>query len=214
MCREDIAGRRFGLLTVVRPDPDSKNGKTKWICVCDCGATRSVYTYNLKNGHTTSCGCESLRKRTAARTTHSKSKTRLYHIWAKMKARCVSPSDRAYDRYGGRGITICDEWLSFEPFEKWALENGCSSELTLDRKNNNLGYSPENCRWATPKQQANNTRKNRVIECNGVSHTLAEWADITGIRPMTIAYRLDAGWDVEAALFSPVRGAANGRDFT
>lgn len=206
MRKEDVAGRRFGLLTVVRPDLSCKNGKTKWVCQCDCGSVRSVYTYNLKNGHTTSCGCESLRKRTEARTTHNKSKTRLYRIWAKMKARCTYPGDRAYSKYGGRGITVCDEWLSFEPFEKWALENGHSGELTLDRINNSLGYSPDNCRWATPKQQANNTRKNRVIECNGVSRTLAEWADITGIRPMTIAHRLNAGWDAESALTIPVRG--------
>ena len=209
-----MTGRTFGLLTVVRPDPHYKNGKTKWICQCDCGSVRSVYTYNLKNGHTGSCGCEFSRERATARTTHNKTKTRLYRIWAKMKARCTHPGDRAYSRYGGRGITVCDEWLSFEPFEEWAVLNGYSAVLTLDRRNNNLGYSPENCRWATPKQQANNTRKNRVIKYNGVSHTLAEWADITGIRAMTIAYRLNAGWGTEEALFTPVRRAVNGRYIT
>ncbi len=214
MHREDVTGRRFGLLTVLRPDPDVTGRKTKWICQCDCGSVRSVYTYNLKNGHTTSCGCESLRKRTAARTTHNKSRTRLYRIWAKMKARCTYPGDRAYDKYGGRGITVCESWLSFEPFEEWSLKNGYSSELSLDRVDNNLGYSPDNCRWATPKQQANNTRKNRIIECNGISRTLAEWADITGVRPMTIAYRLNNGWDVEAALNTPVGRSANGCNLT
>lgn len=209
MRKEDMTGRRFGLLEVVRPDSNVKNGKTKWICRCDCGSVRSVYTYNLKNGHTISCGCESLRKRTAARTTHSKTKTRLYRIWAKMKARCTHPGDRAYGRYGGRGITVCEDWLSFEPFEKWAVCNGYSDELTIDRRNNNLGYSPENCRWATSKQQANNTRKNRVIERDGVSRTLAEWGDITGIQPTTIAYRLKIGWTVETALTAPVRGATD-----
>ena len=205
MRREDMTGRKFGLLTVVRPDPDAKNWKTKWICQCDCGSVRSVYTYNLKNGHTKSCGCESARKRLAARTTHNKSKTRLYRIWAKMKARCTYPGDRAYNEYGGRGITVCDEWLSFEPFESWSVCNGYSSELTLDRVNNDLGYSPDNCRWATPKQQANNTRKNRVIEYNGISRTLAEWANVTGIRSATIAHRLNVGWSVEDALRKEVR---------
>ena len=214
MRREDLAGKRFGQLTVVHLDPSYKNGKTKWICRCDCGAVRSVYTYNLKNGHTTSCGCESLRKRTAARTTHHKTKTRLYGIWSNMKARCTYPGDHAFPRYGGRGITVCEEWLSFELFYEWAVLNGYSDELTLDRKNNNLGYSPENCRWATAKQQANNTRKNRIIECEGVSHTLAEWAGITELKPMTIAYRLNAGWSIEAALTRPVRGLADGRNLT
>ena len=208
MRKEDITGQKFGLLTVIRPDPNYQAGKTKWICQCDCGAVCSVYTYNLKNGHTGSCGCESRRKRIAARITHHKSKTRIYRIWAKMKARCTYPGDHAYSRYGGRGITVCDEWLSFEPFEKWSVHNGYSDELTLDRQNNSLGYSPENCRWATPKQQANNTRRNRIIEYNGASLTLSEWGEATGIQPMTIAYRLNSGWSVEDALTMPVGGVA------
>ena len=161
--------------------------------------------YNLKNGHTQSCSCLSLEKRVAARTTHHETGTRLYQIWFHMKRRTTNVNDREYSYYGGRGITICDEWLSYEPFRDWALQNGYSAELSIDRIDNNKGYCPENCRWTTQKVQSNNTRKNRIIECDGTSHTLAEWGDITGINATTIAYRIKKGMTVRDALFTPVR---------
>jgi hypothetical protein len=124
-----------------------------------------------------------------------------------MKDRCNNPKDPRYVDYGGRGISVCEEWeTSYEVFRNWAYENGYSETLTLDRENNDLGYSPDNCRWVTPKEQANNTRKNRIITFDSESHTLSEWGDLVGIKPITIAYRLKAGWSVESALFTPVRG--------
>lgn len=211
---EDLTGRRFGRLIVLeRTDSHiKKNGdkQTAFLCRCDCGNVRKVLAYNLKNGHTTSCGCEAFRKRVAAKTTHNEAGTRLYRIWTKMKGRCTNPNDPAYKRYGGCGRTLCEEWKHYERFRDWALANGYADNLSIDRINNEKGYSPDNCRWATPKQQANNTRKNRIIEFNGETHTLSEWGEITKIKPITIAYRLNNGWDVESALTSPVRGQSHG----
>ena len=208
----DLTGQRFGRLTVIeRSDIIKRSGKreTAFLCKCGCGKECVVMAYNLKNGHTQSCSCLSLKKRVAARTTHHETGTRLYQIWFHMKRRTTNVNDREYSYYGGRGITICDEWLSYEPFRDWALQNGYSAELSIDRIDNNKGYCPENCRWTTQKVQSNNTRKNRIIECDGTSHTLAEWGDITGINATTIAYRIKKGMTVRDALFTPVRRSKN-----
>jgi hypothetical protein len=208
---QNLSGQRFGRLVVVDRAPDhvkpDGNKQTAYFCLCDCGNRRVVLAYNLKNGHTTSCGCFGLENRKSSRSKHSETGTRLYRIWYHMKDRCNNPKDPRYVDYGGRGISVCEEWeTSYEVFRNWAYENGYSETLTLDRENNDLGYSPDNCRWVTPKEQANNTRKNRIITFDSESHTLSEWGDLVGIKPITIAYRLKAGWSVESALFTPVRG--------
>ncbi len=142
-----------------------------------------------------------------ANTTHGFSdKERLYTIWLRMRQRCNSPSDKGYPYYGGRGISVCEEWnTDYSSFRKWALAEGYTDSLTLDRIDNNCGYSPENCRWVDKKTQANNRRTNRIIEWNGEQHTLSEWAGITGIGWSTIRVRLEKGWSVEKALTTPVR---------
>lgn len=127
--------------------------------------------------------------------------TRLYRIWKCMKHRCYIKSDCAYERYGGRGITVCDEWKSdFSKFRSWAIENGYSDDLTLDRIENSKGYSPDNCRWASMKIQSNNKRNNRFIEYNGENLTIAQWSDKTGIKENTICFRLKSGWSIEETL--------------
>lgn len=132
---------------------------------------------------------------------HGMRHTRLYNIWRSMNQRCYNPNTLNFDRYGGRGIEVCEEWrYSFITFRDWAVANGYSDELTIDRKEVNGNYEPSNCRWATVKEQANNKRNSRVIEFNGVSHTLGEWSTITGIRVATIWARLRNGWAVEDAL--------------
>lgn len=211
---EDLTGRRFGRLIVLeRTDSHiKKNGdkQTAFLCRCDCGNVRKVLAYNLKNGHTLSCGCLSFEHRTKARTKHGETGTRLYRIWHHMKERCNDNKNARFTDYGGRGIKVCNEWqCSYETFREWATSNGYTDMLTLDRKNNNDGYCPENCRWVTAKEQANNTRKNRLITYKNITHTLAEWSDIVKIKPSTIANRINSGWTIEDALFKPLRGEKN-----
>jgi hypothetical protein len=213
----DLKGQRFGRLTVVcRDDLIKKDGKkeTAFICKCDCGKVRKVLAYNLKNGHTQSCGCQSLENRVKAQTKHKMTGTRIYRIWRGMKTRCENPNDYHYKFYGERGIKVCEEWQNFEPFYEWALVSGYSDSLTIDRINNSGDYEPVNCRWATMKEQSNNTRKNRIITHNGISHTLSEWADISNMKPGTLAHRIDSGWGMEEALNTPVRRYINGHYIT
>lgn len=209
----DLTGQRFGRLTVLyREDFLKKDGKneTAFICCCDCGAVRQVLAYNLKNGHTTSCGCYSLESRTKARTTHHKAGTRIYRIWRGMKTRCENSNDYHYEFYGKRGIKVCAEWQRFEPFYEWALANGYTETLTLERIDNDGNYEPHNCRWATIKEQCNNRRTSRTIIHNNVSHTLSEWAEIANMQPGTLAYRINSGWSMEKALNTPIRRSING----
>lgn len=157
---------------------------------------------NLTSGHTTSCGCLHKEATSRAKKKHGMTKSRLYNIWSMMRRRCNDTKSISFPKYGERGITVCDEWQgSFEEFRDWAIGNGYADGLTIDRIDNDKGYSPDNCRWTTPKLQANNTRQNRVLNLNGVSHTLQEWSDITGINRKTISDRIDRhGWTVEQAL--------------
>ena len=108
------------------------------------------------------------------KVTHGDHGTRLYRIWKNMKYRCNNPNSPAYEDYGGRGISVCDEWQSYVGFREWAIANGYNDHLTIDRKENNKGYCPDNCRWATPRQQGNNTRRNRVLVFNGEVKTLSD----------------------------------------
>ena len=133
--------------------------------------------------------------------------TRLYGIWKAMKTRCYNPHFAAYSRYGGRGISVCDEWREdFPAFRDWALSHGYSDDLTIDRADNNLGYSPENCRWVTYRTQANNTRRNIVISVNGKTGTVAELCRYFGINSFLVYDRITRlGWEPEAALLTPAR---------
>lgn len=140
-------------------------------------------------------------------TTHGGSKTRLFRIWQYMKKRCYNKHAINYDRYGGRGITVCQEWRdSFETFRDWAIANGYHESLSIDRIDNDGPYSPENCRWATVKEQGNNRRSTHLVTYNGETHSIKEWSEITGIAKSTIGNRLKAGRTPEEALTRPVRG--------
>lgn len=198
----DLSGMRFGRLTVVARD-NSVRHKTKWFCLCDCGNTISVYAYSLKNGNTKSCGCLQRQVASVLNTTHgASSNSRLYSIWLNMKNRCFNIHHRDYCRYGGRGISVCQEWAdSFVVFRDWSMSNGYDDTKTIDRIDNNQNYTPSNCRWTTPTVQANNKRNNHLLEYNGEIRTISEWAKELNIRPGVIFDRINRlGWSIEDAL--------------
>lgn len=196
----DLTGQRFGRLTALAAVGKDKRGCILWECICDCGNKTSVNGAKLKNGHTKSCGC--IVKDNSSKATHRMSRTRLYRIWQAMKNRCYNENFWAFCHYGGRGITMCDEWRdSFEAFRDWALANGYRGDLSIDRIDNDMGYSPSNCRWASKKTQASNTRKNVLYEYRGEKRTLKEWSELLNINYQTLHSRVTAlGWSIDRAL--------------
>lgn len=200
---EDLSGKRFGKLTVIKPAENINEylGNKKWLCKCDCGRESVVRSNYLKNGHTTSCGCLQRERVHEARFKHGDSNNRLFNIYEKIKRRCYNPKDHNYKEYGGRGIRVCNEWLDKDSgyinFKTWALSNGYKEDLSIDRIDVNGNYEPCNCRWATFKIQANNKRCNRRIVIDGVEKTAAEWADYYSIPVSRIYYRLKRNRSVE-----------------
>lgn len=170
---KDLTGEKFGELTVSsRTENIGKHAA--WNCLCSCGATTVVSATHLISGHTQSCGH-------LARS-HEMTGTRLYRIWRGMKTRCSVVDETHYPYYGGRGITVCEEWQnSFETFRDWALANGYRDDLSIDRIDVNGNYCPENCRWETAMQQGRNRRNNVFYEISGNAHTVPEWSRISGI---------------------------------
>lgn len=173
MKNRNIIGCKFGHLTVIDRDYNYKSPKhTKWICLCDCGAMKSVFRNSLISGASKSCGCKQYEGKKGINQTHGMSKTRIYREWSSMRRRCKENSiDAKY--YFERNIFVCDEWENdFVAFYEWAVNNGYSDSLTIDRINNDMGYSPENCRWITNKQQQSNKSNNVKVQYNGEDYCL------------------------------------------
>ena len=154
-------GNVYSRLTVLSYAGTNKDKKSLWLCQCECGNTKVVVGKHLRSGLTKSCGClnyENLHIKKIAKK-HGKYNERIYRIWQDMKSRCYDPKVPCFKYYGGRGITVCDEWKnSFEEFDKWSMKNGYADNLTIDRKNTYEGYSPDNCRWITIQEQQKNRR--------------------------------------------------------
>jgi len=197
-------GHRFGRLTVIENLPVIKP-YTETRCKCDCGNEKIVITFNLTNGTVQSCGCLRRERVSKANTKHGKHGTKLYQVWRGMFERCYNAKGRDYKNWGGRGITMCSEWQDFKVFQSWAISNGYRESLQLDRINNNGNYSPHNCRWANPKEQAYNKRNTRLITIDNVTKTIAGWAEVTGLKNTTIVGRIKMGWSGNQLLL-PVRG--------
>lgn len=197
----DLTGQRFGRLTAIAPAGKTKSGNYLWDCVCDCGAHTVVASGGLRSGEIVSCGCY-IREVTSKRSkTHGETGTRLYKIWVLMKNRCYNHNASNYKDYGGRGITVCDEWRnSYSAFSAWAKQNGYADNLSIDRIDNNKGYSPENCRWVTAFVQGNNKRSNAIFTIDGEAKTVTQWARKYGINPITVFSRLYKGMDIVEAL--------------
>ena len=214
----DLTGMKFNRLTVIRPAEKSKTGETRWVCLCDCGKEIIVQSNNLKSGQVKSCGCYRHERAVETHTTHGGAnvdgkRTKLYSIWVGMRQRCYYKNDAEYSNYGGRGITVCDEWKDdFSAFRDWALANGYNHGLTIDRIDNDKGYSPENCRWAGAVEQARNRRSNLTITFNGETHIAIEWEEILGFPRGTLSRRIKScGWPIERALTEPIHTENRGR---
>lgn len=209
--KENLIGQKFGRLTVIGRDEDhiypSGKRRARWICQCSCKDHNivSVLQTGLKNGHNNSCGC--LRKENTSKMFKKtgNSETRLYYIWCSMKARCENPNNISYKNYGGRGIKVCSEWHDYSNFEKWALTNNYQDGLSIERKNVNDNYCPENCTWITLKEQCWNKQNTIYVNYNGEKiklHDLCEKfdADYTLVKSRIKNY----GFTVKEALTLPL----------
>lgn len=206
----DITGQTFGHWTVIRkddPHPGCRN--SYWICRCVCGTERSVNRSTLVNGRSSSCGCVPSDKRKGINMTHGMSRTRLFHEWTSMRRRCSNPNGKCAKNYCLKGITVCEEWNKFELFRDWAFANGYSDSMTIDRIDNDKGYSPDNCRWVPFANQARNKTNNRIVEYNGEKWCLRTLCTHLGF-PYKTAHRrymsaLRAGKPINIEkLFEPV----------
>lgn len=204
----DLTGKKIGKWTVLYKAENHGN-HIFWHCICECGTERDVAASNLLSETSTSCGCKRIETTKISNSTHGMRYSRLYSIYRGMIGRCTKENNKSYEKYGAKGITVCQEWQGengFVNFAEWALSNGYEEDLTLDRYPNQDGnYEPSNCRWATYKQQANNVRKNVLITKDGVTHTMSEWCEILGLSYHMVASRHKNGWDEDKLLIPPVR---------
>lgn len=197
----DLSGQRFGKLTAIQCVGRTEARQAIWRCKCDCGNEKDVRASCLRNGDARSCGCLQRMVSKEVNTKHGEAHSRLHHIWSSMKGRCHNPKSHAFEHYGARGIIVCDEWQEYTNFRDWAIANGYTEGLSLDRIDNDKGYSPDNCRWTTMKEQSNNRRSNHVITFEGETHTLEEWAKIKGLKYGTLSSRINRyHWSIEKAL--------------
>lgn len=195
-----FTGDRYGSLVVLAGRKKVK-GRLHAECMCDCGVVKYIAASSLVRGLSRSCGCGQ-----RWNVKHGMYGTPVYHVWSAMVQRCTNARNPYYHNYGGRGITVCDEWLSSaESFIAWAIESGYAKGLTLDRIDNNSGYRPDNCRWISLQAQQRNKRTNRNVTYNGATKCVTDWAEGLGISCAALRYRLRR-YGVCARVFTPKGG--------
>lgn len=199
----DISGQRYGKLVAIMPTEErTKGGGVLWLFKCDCGNEKTIPANSVRTGLVQSCGCL-LRK-------HGMAGARLFNIWVDMRQRCTNPNSTHFQSWGGKGVSVCDEWNSdFRAFRDWALNNGYNDSLSLDRRDVEGNYEPCNCRWATSIEQARNTTANRKISIDGDTRLLCEWLEISPVTAATYYRRKRLGLNDKDALFKqPKKGVA------
>lgn len=196
-------GMKRNSLTVVGYERPKEKGRLKLKCLCDCGKETFVLPYQFMNDSIKSCGCARVKNVGES----GFSRNTLYGEWSQMIRRCYNPDSYGYGRYGDRGITVCDDWReSPENFYKWVDSVGGKPKgKTLDRIDNDGPYSPDNCKWSTQKEQNRNRSNNIMIEYNGKTQCLTDWAIELGMNDETLRGRLNRGWSIEKALTVPVK---------
>lgn len=192
--------QKFNHFVVLERIGTAKDGHSIWLCQCDCGTEKIIRSNNLRR--TKSCGCQKYK--------HNKTNTTIYHVWSTMIQRCTNPNNKDYHNYGGRGITVCKEWLEFSNFYKDMGE--CPKRRSIDRINNDGNYYKENCRWATSEEQGSNKRNNYMITFDNKTQCVAQWSRETGIHEQTLWRRIHLKWPTEKILTQPVRKTKNKRN--
>ena len=211
----DMTGYEAGRIKVVERAGKNKSGNILWRYECSCGGGGIATADAIRRMK--SCGC--IRKENGKEffhnfnITHGESRTRIYTIWGNMINRTSNKKNKDYKNYGGRGITVCEEWKDYLTFKKWALENGYSDTLTLDRIDNDKGYYPGNCRWADEETQNNNKQQSRKLEYRGKIKSVEQWAKEYNINRSTLVNRLNKGMSIKEALETPIKGG-NGKGYT
>lgn len=203
----DLSGKNFGRLTVMCRAESSPNGKARWVCKCECGTEKVIFSSALVGGITLSCGClrneNSKRLAASLNRTHGMSRTRIFHVWDSMLQRCGNPNHKSFPDYGGRGISVCERWKKFENFFSDMGDPG--QGFSIDRIDHNGNYEPGNVRWATSKTQGRNKRSNTFITVNGETQPLAYWCEKYSINKVTAMDRIKRGWSPELAFETPAR---------
>ncbi len=197
------SGDKFHRLTVIREVGKIK-GKRRFLCQCDCGNEKIIRLEGLIRQTSKSCGCLRSEITSMHRSTHGQRQSRLYGTWQNMKNRCLNKNVATYKRYGARGITVCNEWMEFEPFYRWAMANGYQDNLTIERINNAGNYEPKNCVWVAREKQATNKRNNLMVTYNGETKCLAEWSRLLGLNYSAVLQRIrKLNWPADKAFNTP-----------
>lgn len=199
----DLAGQRFGKLVVLEQSERTNCGRVRWLCQCDCGNCTTAQANDLRSGKVVSCGCYGKSIIGNVSRKHGMTGTRLHVIWKNMRSRCTNGKHPAYKRYGGSGISVCDEWGDFSVFAEWAVSSGYADKLTIDRIDNNKGYFPDNCRWVTIEAQSSNRRTNRLYK----GMCVKDWLEVLNWPKSKYKYRLRSGKPLHECLGLPSDGS-------